>query len=585
MKKYGLTWKIGGEAGYGIATTGMIFAKTFSRGGLFVFDMNESPSLIRGGHNTHTVRVEDEPIFSHIKSVNILVALNKETVDKHKNEIALDGSIIYDGESFTIDRSEVRNDIKLFSVPLKRLATESGGERIMQNNVALGASMALIDYDIEYLNSVIRDVFGGKKGKEVADLNIKAAKSGYDYVKEKFLNAKKIKIEPIKNSPKRMYITGNEAIALGALKAGCKFYSAYPMTPASSILHYLASKEYDYDIIVKQTEDEIAAVLMAIGASFAGVRAMTGTSGGGFSLMAEAIGLAGMTETPLVIILAQRPGPATGLPTHTEQSDLRFAMHTSNGEFPRVVVAPGDIEECFYETFNAFNIAEKYQLPVIIISDKYLSESHRSVDLFDLSKMKIDRGKLISDEKLKQMKEFKRYESTVDGVSWRSIPSQENGLFKAATNEHDEYSKISEDAANRTIQVDKRFRKFKVLESEIDGAKIYGDNDADVTLIGWGSTKGPILEAMKFFQKEKIKIKFLQVLYILPFPKEKVKDVLENSNKTILIENNKTAQLGGVIKEFTGKDVDYKILKYDGRQFAPEDIYTKVKEVLEFDKL
>lgn len=585
MRKYRLTWKIGGEAGYGIMTTGLIFSKTFSRGGLFVFDTTEYPSLIRGGHSTYTVRVEDEPIFSHIKPVDILVALTKETVDRHKNEVSKNGSIIYDDEIFKIEKDEVRSDINLYPIPLIRLATEAGGSKLMQNNVALGATMALIDYDINLLFGVIKDVFGGKKGEEIANFNIKVATAGYDFIRNNFKVIKKLKIEPIQNSPKRMYLTGNEAIALGALKAGCKFYAAYPMTPASSILHYMAAKEFDYNIVVKQTEDEIAAIHMAIGASFAGVRSMTATSGGGFSLMTEALGLAAITETPLVVVLAQRPGPSTGMPTHTEQGDLRFVMHASNGEFPRIVIAPGDTEECFYETFNAFNLAERYQMPVIIITDKFLAESHRTTDFFDLSNMTINRGQMINEVQLKEVKDFKRYENTLTGIPWRSIPSQQGAIFKAATDEHDEYGRLCEEPNERTKQVDRRFRKMKVLESEIDGVKTYGHPDAEITLISWGSTKGPILEAMKLFEQEKIKIKFVQVVYISPFPTRKIKSILEDSEKIILIENNKTGQLGGVIREFTGMDIHYKILKYDGRPFTPEDIYEKVKEAWEFDKL
>lgn len=583
MNKYRLTWKIGGEAGYGIMTTGFIFSKSFSRVGFYVFDTNEFPSLIRGGHNTYTVRIENEPIFSHIKSVDILVALNKETVDLHKNEISPNGSIIYDGESFKIDERSVRKDIKLYSVPLIRLAQESGGERVMQNNVALGASVALTGIGIDTLLDVIKDVFK-RKGKRVVELNVKSAKAGYNYVIKNYRIRSNHRIKKPRNVVKRMLITGNEAVALAAVKAGCKFYAAYPMTPASSILHYMALRERDYHISVVQPEDEIATIHMAIGASFAGVRSMIATSGGGFSLMVEALGLAGMTETPLVIVVSQRPGPATGLATHTEQSDLKFILNASNGEFPRIVVAPGDVEECFYESFNAFNLAEKYQLPVIIVIDKYLSESHRTVDKFNDAKLKIDRGLMLTDAELKKIKDYKRYEITPNGVSPKSIPSQYGGIFKACTDEHDEYGRLNEDINVRTRQMDKRFRKLKAAEKDIKQPELYGPNNADITLIGWGSTKGPIKEAMKLFAKKGLKVNYLQILYLNPFPTRRVKEILDNAKKTMIIENNKTGQLASLIKEHTGKDVDYKFLKYDGRPFAPEDIYNKVSEVLEYGK-
>ncbi len=576
------SWKIGGEAGYGIMTTGFIFGKSFVRAGFFAFDTNEYPSLIRGGHNTYTVRVSEEPVHSHSKKIDILVALTDNAIEKHKSEVRKGGFIIYD-EGFVNSPNNVK-DINLLPIPLTQIATEKGGQNIMRNNVALGASFALIDVDVQVLYDMINEMFKGKKSEDIAATNVNVAKAGFEFVKQNFPNIKIIQVKS-KGKEKRMYITGNEAISIGAIKAGCKFYSAYPMTPASSILHYLAAKENDYNIIVKQTEDEIAAINMAIGASFAGVRAMTGTSGGGFSLMTEALGLAAITETPLVIVLAQRPGPSTGLPTHTEQGDLRFVMHASNGEFPRVVIAPGDVNECFYETFNAFNIAEKYQLPVIILTDKFLAESHATSDLFFLKELKIDRGMLLTEEKLDKIEDYKRYESTATGVSWRALPSQENGIFKAATDEHDEYGRLNEEPANRIAQVDKRFRKIKVLETEIDGAKFYGDENAEITIVSWGSTKGPILEAMKILNKKGIKVNYLQIVYVIPFPTNKVKAFLENAKIKIIVENNKTAQLGSVIKEMAGIEMNYKILKYDGRQFTPEEIVAKVEEVLTFDKL
>ncbi|MCS7135199.1 MAG: 2-oxoacid:acceptor oxidoreductase subunit alpha [Candidatus Aenigmarchaeota archaeon] len=574
------SWKIGGEAGYGIMTTGFIFGKSFVRAGFFAFDINEYPSLIRGGHNTYTVRVSEEPIFSHTKNINILVALNDFAFEKHKNEVKKGGFIIYDTDTFNINSKP--KDVNILPIPLTTLATEKGGQNIMRNNVALGASFALTNVDIKFLYEVINDVFKEKKGENIASTNIEAAKAGYEFVQKNFSNLKKIEFTHNRKE-KRMYINGNEAIALGAIKAGCKFYAAYPMTPASSILHYLALKEYDYNIIVKQTEDEISAIHMAIGASFAGVRAMTGTSGGGFALMTEALGLAAITETPVVVVLAQRPGPSTGMPTHTEQSDLRFVLHASNGEFPRVVIAPGDVSECFYETFNAFNIAEKYQLPVIILTDKFLAESHATTDPFFLEGLKIDRGMMLNKGQ-PEAKDYKRYENTITGISFRALPSQENVIFKAATDEHNEYGRLEEDPVNRILQMDKRFRKLKVLEGEIVGTKFYGVEDAEITIIGWGSTKGPILEALKILAKKGMRANYLQIVYLMPFPTNMVKVVLEDAKKKILVENNKTAQLGGLIKEMTGIDVDYKILKYDGRPFIPEEIVAKIEEVLTFDK-
>jgi len=580
MKDNGLSWKIGGEAGYGIMTTGLIFAKVCSRAGLRVFDHIEYPSLIRGGHNTYQVRAEVEEVFSHVKNVDLLVALNEETIDKHKEELAPGGGIIYDGDVIPLSKEDLRReDVKLYHIPLLRLAEESGGRRIMINSVALGASVALIGFDFEMISDVIRDVYRGK-AKETIEFNIKAAKLGYDYVKSKEMEKDFRRKLPKVAGKRRMLLTGNEAVGLGAIKAGCKFYAAYPMTPSSSILHFMASQERNFSLVVKHTEDEIAAINMAIGAGFAGARAMTATSGGGFSLMSEALGLAAMTETPIVVVVCQRPGPSTGLPTRTEQGDLKFVLHASQGDFPRFVIAPGDIEECFYKTIEAFNLGEKYQCPVILILDKYLSESHKAAEEFDVSGIKIERGLLLSNEELERIEEFKRYEFTETGISPRTIPSQRRGIFTATGNEHDETGYLSEDKPVRTKMMDKRFRKFEQAEKEIPEPKLFGPKDAEVTIIAWGSTKGPVKEAMRLLGRDGVKANFLQILYISPFPTNTVLKIIEASKRMVIVENNKTAQLASLIKEKTGKEIEYKILKYDGRQFFPTEIYQRVKEVL-----
>jgi 2-oxoglutarate ferredoxin oxidoreductase subunit alpha len=580
MKDNGLSWKIGGEAGYGIMTTGLIFAKVCSRAGLRVFDHIEYPSLIRGGHNTYQVTAEVEEVFSHVEHVDLLVALNEETIDKHKEELAPGGGIIYDGDVIPLSKEDLgREDVKLYHIPLLRLAEESGGRRIMINSVALGASVALIGFDFEMLSDVIGDVYRGK-AKETIEFNIKAAKLGYDYVKSKGMEKDFRRKLPKVAGKRRMLLTGNEAVGLGAIKAGCKFYAAYPMTPSSSILHFMASQERNFSLVVKHTEDEIAAINMAIGAGFAGARAMTATSGGGFSLMSEALGLAAMTETPIVVAVCQRPGPSTGLPTRTEQGDLKFVLHASQGDFPRFVIAPGDIEECFYKTIEAFNLVDRYQCPVILILDKYLSESHKTAEEFDVSGIKIDRGLLLSNEELERIEEFKRYEFTETGISPRTIPSQRGGIFTATGNEHDETGYLSENKLFRTKMMDKRFRKFEQAEKEIPEPKLFGPKNAEVTIIAWGSTKGPVKEAMRLLDRDGVKANFLQILYISPFPTKTVSKIIETSKRTVIVENNKTAQLASLIKEKTGKEIEHKILKYDGRQFFPTEIYQRVKEVL-----
>lgn len=575
-----LTWKIGGKAGEGIMATGMIFSQSCSRGGLHVYDISEYPSLIKGGHNNLQVRVEDREIFSQVKGVNILIALNKETILLHKGELVNDAGIIYDS-SEVIEPKEINDNIRLYPIPFNNIIKEIGAQGIMKNNVALGASIALIDYDFGIVEEVIRDNFK-RKGDKVINENTKAARAGYDYIKNNFKNDFEYRLEKT-GKPGRMLLTGNDAICMGAINAGCKFYAAYPMTPASSILHFMAAQERRFNIVVKHTEDEISAINMAIGAGFTGVRAMTGTSGGGFCLMTEGYGLAGMLEVPVVIILSMRPGPSTGLPTWSEQGDLKFALNASQGDFPRPILVPGDIEESFYLTQVAFNIAEKYQTPVIVLNDKNLAESHKSTDKFDTKRITIDRGSYASQIDLAASPEtsfFKRYKYTENGISPRTIPGMKNGIYTASSDEHDEEGNIREDIDVRIKMVQKRARKMDTLAKELKQPELVGSQDADITIIATGSTKGPIKEAMILLEKEGVRVNFLQVVYLNPFPSEKVAEVLGSAKKTVVVENNFSGQFADIIRERTGKDVDKRILKYDGRPFYPEEIFTEVKEVV-----
>lgn len=567
MVKNKLTWMIGGKAGYGIMATGLIFAKSCARGGLNVFDSIEYPSLIRGGHNTYHVRVEEDEIHSHIDLIDVLVALNKETVDKHNDKITENGAIIYDSSETEI--SKLRDDIRLYDIPLMKIAKEKGS-KIMINSVALGATIALIDYDLKILESVIEDIFK-EKDKEVVRQNIEAARAGYENLMANHKNDFKVKLSKI--GDKNMLLTGNEAISMGAIKAGCKFYSAYPMTPASSILHYMAAHEKQKGIVVKQTEDEIAAIHAAIGASFAGVRAMTATSGGGFCLMSEGLGLAALTETPLVIALCQRPGPSTGLATRTEQADLRFAMHASQGEFPRIIITPGDVGECFTLSASAFNLAERYQVPVIIMSDKHLSESHKTVKRLEIDH-KVDRGLIGKGN------DFKRFKLTETGVSPRAFPGNKDTLFRTSSYERDEYGWNSEDPENRIMLADKRMRKMDYILKEIPEPNLYGDKDADITIVSWGSIKGAVLEAIKFLNQDKIKVNFLHFNFILPFKADPVKKYLESAKEILIVEQNHTLQLGGVIAEHTGIRIKNKLTKFSGRQIFPHEICDRVREAL-----
>lgn len=573
------SWKVAGAAGDGILNAGLhMFAKSFLRGGLFVYATAEYPSLIRGGHNHLDVCISDRKLGAHTKYINLLVALNAESIEKHGTKMASGGGIIYDGDEIKISEENIlRNDIKLFPVPLLKIANECGG-KIMKNTVAIGASMALLDFDMEIFENVIKDNFA-KKGESIVQQNIKAARSGYDYIKNNFnIYDFSYKIKKIGERGK-IFLSGNEAITIGAIKAGCKFFAAYPMTPASSILSNMAANEKTYNIVVKHTEDEIAAINMAIGASHAGVRAMTATSGGGFSLMVEGFGLAAQTETPLVVVEAQRPGPATGMATHSSQGDLRFVLSASTDEFPRVVVAPGDVDDCFYCTIQAFNLAEKYQMPVLILTDKYLGESYNTTQPFDDSEIIIDRGNLVDEKDVKEG--YLRYKNTPSGVSPRAIPSTRGAMFVASSYEHNEEGFEREEPEIRVAMHDKRFRKFEAASKEIKKQKIFGSPDGKISIISWGSTKGPILEAMKILQEKGIDANFMQIIFISPFPKNEVENFIRNAERTLIVENNKTSQLGSIIKEQTGLELDHKILKYDGRPFSPEDIASGIMRILD----
>jgi len=572
---------VGGEAGAGITRSGFLFAKTCLRGGLYVFGANDYQSLIRGGHNFYTVRADAEMVYSQADTIDLLLALNKETILLHKQELVSGAGIIYDGDQITITDEELgRNNIKLYSVPLRKTVKELEGPPIMENTVALGAAIALLDYDPELLNEVLRDTFSPK----TAELNIEAAKQGYNYTTEHYRNNFGYKLKKTASAGKhKIFLTGNEAIGLGALNAGCKLYAAYPMTPATPILHFLAPLDREYKMVVIQVENEIAAVNMVAGASFTGVRSMTATSGGGFCLMSEGLGMIGMTETSPVIVLVQRPGPSTGLPTYTAQGDLRFAIHASQGEFPRVVIAPGNVEECFCKTIEAFNLAEKFQIPAIIISDKYLAESNETAEPFDQHRIRIDRGQLITETEYTGKEEYKRHKFTENGISPRAIPGTKGAIVRTNADEHNELGYTTEDPALATKMADKRFKKLDALTKELENyetVKLYGPEEADATIIAWGSTKGPIREAMKILSNEDITVNYLQIVYLTPFPASKIQKIQQSAKKTIIVENNKTSQLSSLIREHLLRTVDHKILKYDGRPFNPEALARSIKEVL-----
>lgn len=572
-------WKIGGEAGYGIMSSGAMFSQLMLRAGLYVFDYPEYPSLIRGGNNTYLVRASGEKIYSQVWPINLLVALNQETVELYKETLSSDAGVIYNTDNTKLDRSKFKPTIQLFPIPLDTIAEKEGGSKIMRNTVAIGASLALLGNDFTLLREVINSAFLSKKdGQKIAESNIKAAQAGYDYVKNNFREPFNYKLDKLQNTG-HLVITGNEAMTWGAIRAGCKFFAAYPMTPASSILHNMAQQARNYNMVVKHAEDEIAAINMACGAGYTGVRAMTAAAGGGFSLMVEALGMAAMMEIPLVIVEAMRPGPSTGMPTWTGQGDLKFLLSASQDDFPRFVMAPGDVEECFYLIQEAFNLAEKYQTPVLIITDKYLAESRKWVERFDMNKTKIQRGEVLTFDQLVKTSDYQRYLETKTGVSPRSLPGTPSGEHMANSDEHNEKGFSEEGSDVRIKMMDKRWRKMETAKNDFPEPNLIGEKKADYTLIGWGSTKGPILDAMKMLAGKGIKTNYLPIVYLNPFPSKKVGEIMRKAKKTVLIENNQSAQLACLIKEKTGLDVNYELLKYDGRPFYPEEIFNSIREI------
>lgn len=574
-----LTVKIGGEAGFGIAVSGLMLTRALSRGGLSVMDYTEYPSLIRGGHNAFWLRVADRKVHAPTGALNVLIALNKATLFLHEDELTEDGAIIYDSDEIALGEGDLKRPwLQTFGVPMETLALEAAGQKLMRNTVALGAFLALTGYPLSKLSEVIEDVFGAKGKRSVIEANQAAATAGYDFVHHIHRGAFAYKLHAKRNAAHQIALTGADAIAFGAIAAGCSFYSAYPMTPSSGVLHYLAATQQQTGMVVKHAEDEIAAINQAIGASFAGARAMTGSAGGGFALMVEALGLAAITETPLVIMEAMRPGPATGLPTWTDQGDLRFILHAAQGEFPRVILAPGDVDESFEFTAEAFNLADRFQLPVFVLTDKYLAESHWTTAPFR-SAPKVNRGKLVETAELKRLRRrFKRFELTEDGVSPRSIPGQPNGIFMANSDEHDEFGYSTEDAKLRVAMVHKRFAKLTELAKTVPSAKLQGPKTADLTIVGWGSTKGAILEALEHLQSDGVTANYLQLRTIWPFPTAIVEQVLGHARQVLLVENNFTAQLGGLIREQTGIQITEHLLKYDGRPIYPEEVYRRALE-------
>lgn len=559
-----VTVKIGGEAGQGIQTVGHILALVCRKAGLYIMAINDFESRIRGGHSFFQIRISDKPVHAPCHRVHLLVALNRETFDLHRDALDADGLVM-------IDEDATSSEANVLNIPLGKLAKESGG-MIFSNTVAAGACLSLLGAPFELCEEVLSEQFGNKSA-DVVEKNLYAAQLGYRSVEEVSF---KWALEWKTGKPKGALMDGSKSIALGALAADCRLAAFYPMSPATGIMTHLAALTDRFPLVVEQVEDEIAAVNMIIGASFAGVRAMTSTSGGGFCLMTEGLGLAAITETPIVIVDAQRPGPATGLPTRTGQGDLHFVIRASQDEFPRFVFAPGMPEEAFEITARAFHLAEKYQVPAIILTDQYLQDSLYIVEKELSAPEKIERF-IVADGDMEDPAGYKRFAVTPTGVSPRAVPCAGKAMVVISSDEHREDGHISEAIPDRIRMVDKRNAKLPHMLGEMNPPKAY-HGDADLLLVGWGSTEGAIKEAVDQLRAEGSSVGSLSFTDLWPFPVESATPALETAKKFIVVEQNSTAQLGQLIREQTGLAHSGAVLKYDGRPFYPNEIVEAVQK-------
>jgi 2-oxoglutarate ferredoxin oxidoreductase subunit alpha len=544
---------IGGAAGQGIETMVGILEKLLKKSGYHIFTSRDFMSRVRGGHNFSLLRFGNKPSMTHCSELNGIIALNSETVEFHKNDLLEDGFIL-------CDENVESSDSRTIKIPMAQMAKEIGNPRV-SGTIAVGAILKLFGEDLSGAEEVLKRELPEK----YFDINNEAIKEGFGQVEKRFEQASG-------DYSDHMLISGSQAIGLGAIAAGLKFYCAYPMSPSTAIMVYVASKGEKAGVVVEQAEDEIAAINMAIGASYAGARSMTGTSGGGFSLMVEALGLAGIAEIPVVIVDVQRPGPATGLPTRTEQSDLKFVVSASQGEFPRMVIAVRNHADSFYQTIRAFDIAEKYQIPVIILSDQFLGDATSTVKKFSADHISVASPIREFDG------DYMRYKLTDDGISPRLVPGTSENLVLIDSDEHDEHGRITESAEVRNAMVKKRMKKLEKLKEELLEPDFLGDDGFDTLLVGWGSTYGSIAEAVEKLNADGGKYAALIFGDVYPLPEKLIREKAKQAKNIINVEQNATGQLAGMIREYTGITFDSSVLKYDGRQITANEIIEQIKK-------
>ncbi len=573
-----LSVMIAGKAGDGVLFTGNVLAKLLKRHGWEVATYRDFPSNIRGESTCYTVRASLDKVYGLADGVDILLAFDCEAILAHLPEIADNGIVFCDGEGVAALPPEKTRGKTFHRFLLRSMAREKFGQELFKNMIALGALSYVLALDHGLLEGIISDMFLERKGEEVVRTNIQAASFGVTRAREMTSEGERHPLAKKEDSG-RILISGDEAIGLGALAAGCRYFAAYPICPASEVWQGLVHDLPDFGGVVVQTEDELAALNMAVGAAFAGARAMTSTSGPGASLMMEAFSLAGMVEVPVVIAHVQRMGPATGMPTKSQQGDVLQWIFGSHGEFPRIVLAPGTVGECFDLTVKAFNLAEKYQCPVIVLTELDMGQNYRTTRAFDLSTVRIDRGKLVRPDELREIADFKRYALTPDGVSPRSLPSFKNGVHLAESLEHDEKGYRDEDPENRLRMMEKRMRKLDGAAEDLIPPRLWGCQKADVGFIAFGSTLGAVLEAMDRLREKNVASRFLQLRTLWPFPAQAVREFLEESRDVFVVEHNYAGQLATLIKSQISPCRELKsIVSSSTRAFTPRDIVAPVLE-------
>jgi len=574
---------IGGAAGQGIATPGDIFATIFTRRGLHLNAYNAYQSIIRGGHTFLTIRTGPERVTNMGDRLDLLIPLNQDAMDRHLRLLSAGAACIYNEE--TIRPGAAAEGVQLCPLPVSKLA-DITRNKVAQNTLALGAGLSMMGIGFQALEEVLTQQFR-KKGEAVVAENVGVARAGYDYATSNF---KPFSHSLPKTENRYAVLSGNIAMAMGGAAAGVKFYCAYPMSPSTGVLHWMAAHARKAGIMVRQVEDEIGVINMAIGAAHAGVRAMCATSGGGFALMSEGLGMSAMTETPVVVIDCQRAGPSTGVPTKTEQGDLWQMLGAAFGDYPRVIAAPLDIRDCFRLIPEMFNVVDRFQCPGLVLCDLLLSEGRLSVDPKDLDfNPPIDRGELItrSDGGTSGAGTdgaYLRYRITESGISPRAIPGVAGYTHTMATDEHDEDGVlISDEFTNptkRRAMMEKRMRKVAGIEAAIPPPDLRGPRDAEVTLIGWGSTTGVIEEACEILNEQGISANQLPIRWLVPLHGEAILDLLKSSRHTLIVENNYSGQFARYLRSETSYVPDGYIRKYDGEPFMPHHIVEAVKEQL-----